>query len=167
MHTIKCKAFCGCSKLKTIQLPDTVKKIEKFAFCGCWQLEEINLPTLVEEVGTWAFGDCPRLLRIGGCHGDWTNSIHYSCDLARGGRQFLVRRQYVGDGDQKGCKYYHPGLWPMIIYRAMTNINLPFDKICNDDDDTDCSKYTFANPSLRRASVIYFLMVNGTVTDLS
>ena len=41
--------------LKSITIPEGIKKIEAYAFAGCGQLENINIPKTVEEIGEDAF----------------------------------------------------------------------------------------------------------------
>ena len=58
-------AFCHCSRLKYLKLPDTLKKIGNGAFLGCKSLINITIPKSVSEIGKDAFCDCPNLtLRI-------------------------------------------------------------------------------------------------------
>ncbi|MBQ8375215.1 MAG: leucine-rich repeat domain-containing protein [Clostridia bacterium] len=47
--------FLG-ERLKTVQLPDTLKKLEPYAFCKCVNLETVVLPDGVTEIGICAFG---------------------------------------------------------------------------------------------------------------
>ena len=52
------KAFMTCSKLKTIEIPDTVTKIELAAFNGCLELKTIEIPQNVESIGSFVFLNC-------------------------------------------------------------------------------------------------------------
>ena len=56
----KCAGFEGCTNLRSIILPDTVKKISKYAFAGCTSLEEIQFDS-VTEIGDEAFICCKNL----------------------------------------------------------------------------------------------------------
>ena len=47
--------------LKTIKLPDSIKKIENNAFANCSSLENISLPNTVVEIGHDAFAHCSSL----------------------------------------------------------------------------------------------------------
>lgn len=55
----------GCfwmfDKLKVINLPSTLRKIERRAFDGCSSLSEISLPEGMEEIGERAFDECTSL----------------------------------------------------------------------------------------------------------
>lgn len=57
-------AFDGCSGLKSITIPDAVKKIGDFAFFGCSSLMRINIPAGVVDIGEIVFGECPSLAEI-------------------------------------------------------------------------------------------------------
>ena len=48
-------AFYPNTKIKTITLPDSIKKIGYCAFTGCKALESINFPASLEEIGSEAF----------------------------------------------------------------------------------------------------------------
>lgn len=55
------KAFYERSCLKSVTLPDSIKKIGECAFCDCENLESINLPNGLEEIGSFAFAYCYKL----------------------------------------------------------------------------------------------------------
>jgi len=57
-------ALKGCTSIKQIVLPDTVKKIEAYAFKGCRQLESIFLPEGLLSIGAYAFHRCHHLREI-------------------------------------------------------------------------------------------------------
>lgn len=52
------------SKLRTIELPDTLTTIEKYAFYQCGKLEEIEIPNSVKTIGAYAFSSCTNLEKI-------------------------------------------------------------------------------------------------------
>ncbi len=49
-------AFCGCSSLESIVIPDSVTSIGDSAFYGCWSLTSIVIPDSVTYIGGYAFG---------------------------------------------------------------------------------------------------------------
>lgn len=57
-------AFSGFTKLKNINLPDTLTSIGKSAFSMCSDMEEIELPEGLSEIGDYAFTDCDSLVQI-------------------------------------------------------------------------------------------------------
>ena len=61
---IRDKAFCYCSELKGIIIPESVIKIGKEAFWGCDALKEVRLPDSVTEIKDYAFSDCSNLTEI-------------------------------------------------------------------------------------------------------
>lgn len=86
ISTIGDYAFRRCSNLKTIQLPNTVKRIGAYAFaetglqgtitipegvtiiasalCYKTQIDTINLPDSIQEINEWAFEMCTKLTSI-------------------------------------------------------------------------------------------------------
>ena len=60
---IKPSAF-AYSKLKRINLPDSLKTIESCTFADCKNLTEINIPNGVETIGGAAFSDCSSLTTV-------------------------------------------------------------------------------------------------------
>ena len=54
-------AFNGCSKLKTINLPDTIEEIDNYVFYGCVLLELSNLPSALIKIGYNAFYRCQKI----------------------------------------------------------------------------------------------------------
>ena len=60
-------AFSGCTALKTISLPASVKRIEERAFEKCTSLTEVNIGKGVEFIGANAFRSAPlSLVNYGG-----------------------------------------------------------------------------------------------------
>lgn len=49
------EAFCGMSKVTTVQLPKTVTSIGKYAFAGCSSLSQLVIPYRVKELGEAVF----------------------------------------------------------------------------------------------------------------
>ena len=58
------RAFQGCTGLKEIVIPDSVKEIGDCAFLGCTGLKEIVIPDSVTEIGWRAFSGCTGLTHL-------------------------------------------------------------------------------------------------------
>ena len=56
------RAFCYCSSLTSITIPNSVTSIGNYAFSGCSSLTSVTLPNSVMEIGKGAFRDCSGLL---------------------------------------------------------------------------------------------------------
>lgn len=63
MEEIAKYMFCGCSSLKSIQLPSKLTTIGENAFYGCG-LETAVLPDTVFSIGAYAFSSCKELKSI-------------------------------------------------------------------------------------------------------
>lgn len=57
-------AFCNCSELKSIRIPDTYNSIGHSAFSGCSGLVSVAIGKSVAEIGGGAFEDCGRLASV-------------------------------------------------------------------------------------------------------
>ena len=57
-------AFYGCTSLKNVEIPDSVKLIGISAFYGCTSLESIVIPDGVTSIGNSAFHGCTSLESI-------------------------------------------------------------------------------------------------------
>ena len=57
-------AFCYCSSLTSINIPDSVTDIGDYAFCYCSSLTSINIPDSVTSIGRSAFFGCSSLTSI-------------------------------------------------------------------------------------------------------
>lgn len=57
-------AFCKCTSLEKITLPNNIKLIEKNAFSDCTSLKIINIPNGVEKIGETAFSYCRNIESI-------------------------------------------------------------------------------------------------------
>lgn len=57
-------AFCDCSSLTSIEIPESVTEISSWAFSGCSSLTEIEIPEGVIEIGERAFLGCSSLTSI-------------------------------------------------------------------------------------------------------
>lgn len=58
------KAFYGCGKLTSVQLPESLKKICNSAFYKCSSLADIQLPNSLEAIKSSAFWECTGLTSI-------------------------------------------------------------------------------------------------------
>ena len=58
------EAFCDCSTLKSITLPDSVTELGGWAFFGCIYLEEATLSNRLKTIGDAAFSSCSTLSSI-------------------------------------------------------------------------------------------------------
>ena len=63
------------SAIKSIELPESIKVIDRYAFQSCYYLETIYIPKGLESVGTEAFdgADAIHTIYYGGSEGDWAN----------------------------------------------------------------------------------------------
>lgn len=58
------KAFEGCTALRRVVIPPTVRQIGEMAFSGCAHLMRVVIPGSVARVGTLAFAKCASLERV-------------------------------------------------------------------------------------------------------
>ncbi len=56
--------FEGCQYLKSITLPNTLKKLSWNVFSGCSSLQSINIPNSVKYIEPYAFAGCSSLKNI-------------------------------------------------------------------------------------------------------
>jgi len=56
--------FQRCRKLKSITLPNTMKRLSVSAFRGCCRLKEIYLPDSIEQISPSVFKDCITLENV-------------------------------------------------------------------------------------------------------
>ena len=73
--------FFYCTKLETVKLPESLRKIGFGAFGGCDKLTHVDIPSGVNELGEAAFTYCETLERISIPDGvvHLPNSIFYRC----------------------------------------------------------------------------------------
>ena len=57
-------AFCYCSNLRRVTLPDTLGDIAEQAFRSCYALREINIPQSITELSDWLFYQCRSLASV-------------------------------------------------------------------------------------------------------
>ena len=59
-----CNTFCENKKIKTVILPNGLKRIGGFTFVGCENLESVLFPNSVQEIGEEAFSRCSKLRKL-------------------------------------------------------------------------------------------------------
>ena len=57
-------AFCQCTSIESVIIPDSVVTIEHYAFYDCRSLKEIIIPNSVKTIGHHAFSGCRSLERV-------------------------------------------------------------------------------------------------------
>ena len=75
-------AFCDCSRLTSITIPDRVSTIEERAFAGCSNLTDVAIPDGLKMIGERAFHSCTSLEKINLPEGLSTINIEtfYCCE---------------------------------------------------------------------------------------
>jgi len=61
---IETDAFCICSSLIGITIPNNIESIENYAFSNCNNLPSINIPNSVINIGNYAFNNCTRFTSV-------------------------------------------------------------------------------------------------------
>jgi len=64
LESIDFRAFSGCTSLKRIRIPATIKVIGEYAFSCCSQLMNVELEEGLERIDRGAFRNCTSLQRI-------------------------------------------------------------------------------------------------------
>ena len=59
-------AFCDCTGITSVSIPNTITEISSFSFAYCKSLETINIPNTVTRLGDLAFSWCTSLETITG-----------------------------------------------------------------------------------------------------
>jgi hypothetical protein len=57
-------AFCGCSSLTSVTIPNSVTSIGESAFFGCSALTSVTIPNSVTSIGSRAFYNCSALTSV-------------------------------------------------------------------------------------------------------
>ena len=60
-ETIGDDAFCGCARLRKLEIPSTIRRIGARAFQDCNALCEVRIPSSVTNIGSRAFSNCESL----------------------------------------------------------------------------------------------------------
>ena len=58
------RAFCYCSNITSVSIPNSVKTIGNWAFADCTALQSIDIPANVKTIGKGAFSDCRALKSV-------------------------------------------------------------------------------------------------------
>ena len=61
LKTIDRSAFIGCSKISSIEIPASVVNVGGGAFLGCTSLMKVQFPGELKTIGDFAFSDCPGM----------------------------------------------------------------------------------------------------------
>ena len=74
-------AFCQCSLLTSVEIPNSVTNIEDHAFYFCSGLKRIEIPNSVTSIGNYAFSGCTSLtsVEIGNSVTSIGNEAFYNC----------------------------------------------------------------------------------------
>lgn len=62
--TIGENAFSGRTSMFSIELPNTIERMENLAFAGCYLLKEIDIPMSTTYIGNNAFASCTNLRSV-------------------------------------------------------------------------------------------------------
>lgn len=54
-------AFCECSQIVSVKLPESIERIGRFAFYYCESLKEITIPNKIIDIGECAFCGCENI----------------------------------------------------------------------------------------------------------
>ena len=57
-------AFCGCTALQSVTIPDCIQRIDNDAFNGCKSLTDITLPSTIRVICDNSFANCKNLTSI-------------------------------------------------------------------------------------------------------
>lgn len=71
-------AFAGCTNLKSIILPDSIRSIGVQSFNSCVNLANLTIPDMVQTISSCAFRACRKLIINGNNHIKATGSVQIS-----------------------------------------------------------------------------------------
>jgi hypothetical protein len=68
-------AFYDCTRLLSIELPESITDIGMETFSGCTRLTEVIFPKSITDIGQMAFAFCPLIEKVyyHGTEDDWDN----------------------------------------------------------------------------------------------
>lgn len=117
--TIADSAFTGCTKLKEVNLPQTLEKIGKKAFKGCTKITTITIPGNVAEIGNEAFSGCSGLtsVKIGGKVKTIGKKAFYKCTALKK-VSIPASVKTIGSSAFSGCT----AMTSVVIGRNVTSI---------------------------------------------
>lgn len=97
------RAFSNNEYLECVEIPDSVKKIERNAFYSCKKLEKVDMSYGVESIGSQAFTFCFSLKEI--VLPDSLLTIEYDAFAVSGLRKIDIPEhvEQIGDGAFAGC----------------------------------------------------------------
>ena len=112
---VGCAAFCGCSSLTSVTIPNSVTSIGDYAFYGCSSLTSVIIPNSVTSIGDYAFVSCSSLTSI---NVDSNNPNYSSVDGVLFDKDKTTLIAYPGG---KQGAYTIPNSVTSIGYRAFFN----------------------------------------------
>ncbi len=69
---IPANAFAGCTALKAVELPKTIKNIQNGAFSGCTSLTSFQIPVATTQIGKGILANCSSLTSVSVALGNTT-----------------------------------------------------------------------------------------------
>ena len=90
-------AFIGCTEMRKVKLPDTVKEIRSSAFSGCTGLQVASLGNGLTTIWTSAFKDCTSMtgITLPASLQELKDYVFQNCSSLKGVR-YLCDRPFVG-----------------------------------------------------------------------
>ena len=91
------EAFSGCTRIKSVNLPDSIQEIGSDAFKGCTALESFVVPDDVTYIGDYAFFGCTNL-RMMVCYSypyDEYDSYYISDNAFNGCNNLVIYGEYT------------------------------------------------------------------------
>ncbi len=97
VKAIGSEAFSGCTRIKSVNLPDSIQEIGSDAFKGCTALESFVVPDDVTYIGDYAFFGCTNL-RMMVCYSypyDEYDSYYISDNAFNGCNNLVIYGEYT------------------------------------------------------------------------